>query len=101
MDSPEEIRKWIEARKKNYPSTNKKANESITGEMSLLEKRIRKRLVLLTSDGKGLLKKIKNMDILKRIISNPQPTNKRKKKVNRRPIKKVEVEKEEKHEENS
>ena len=95
LDSPEEIRKWIEARKKNYPSANRKDRENIAGELSLLEKRIRKKLVLLTSDGKGLLKKIRNMDILRRIITNPQPINKRKKKVNKRPIRKVEVEKNE------
>ena len=87
LDSPDEIRKWIEARKRNYPSANRQSTESITGEMSLLERRIRKRLVLITSDGKGLLKKIRNMDILKRIITNPQLITKKKKKVTRKPVK--------------
>jgi len=43
----------------------------MNSEMSLLEKKIRQKLLFVSSDGKGLLKKIKNMDILKRIISNP------------------------------
>ena len=45
--------------------------------MSILEKKIRKKLLFVTSDGRGLLKKLKNMDILKRIITHPHQDKKR------------------------
>lgn len=35
--------------------------------------------MFITSDGRGVLKKLRNMDILKRIISHPQPQKKVKK----------------------
>jgi len=39
--------------------------------MSILESKIRKKIMLVTSDGKGLMKKLKNMHILKRLINDP------------------------------
>lgn len=37
--------------------------------MSILETKIRKKIMLISSDGRGLFKKMKNMDILRRLIT--------------------------------
>jgi hypothetical protein len=37
--------------------------------MSMLELKIRKKIMFLTADGRGLAKKMKNMHILRRLIS--------------------------------
>lgn len=73
MDSPQQIRKWVEARRKNYPRTNrvKSDTETVENEMSILESKIRKKIMLVTADGRGLIKKLKNMHILKRLITEP------------------------------
>jgi hypothetical protein len=72
LDSPEEIKKWIALRKKNYPCINRKKtdNEKAVDEMSLLELKIRKKIMFLTADGRGLAKKMRNMHILKRLITD-------------------------------
>ena len=71
MDPPSEIKKWVEARKRNYPGANKVNGEkkAMETEMSILESKIRKKIMLISSDGRGLFKKMKNMDILRRLIS--------------------------------
>ena len=38
-------------------------------EISILEKKIRKKIMLVSSDGRGIFKKMKNMDTLRRLIS--------------------------------
>ena len=46
MDSPAEIKKWIEARKRRYPGSNKEENpdkKAMDAEISILEKKIRKK----------------------------------------------------------
>lgn len=36
--------------------------------MSILEKKLRKKILLVSSNPKNLLKKLKNMDVLRRIV---------------------------------
>lgn len=40
--------------------------------MSILESKIRKKIMLVSADGRGLLKKLKNMHILRRLIADPK-----------------------------
>jgi hypothetical protein len=40
--------------------------------MSVLEKKIRKKILLITADSRGILKKAKDIDILRRYILNPR-----------------------------
>lgn len=40
--------------------------------MSVLEKKIRKKILLITADSRGILKKTKDIDILRRYILNPR-----------------------------
>lgn len=44
---------------------------NVQDEMSILEKKIRKKIMLVSGDGRSVLKKLRNMHILKRIISDP------------------------------
>ena len=82
LDSKEEIRKWIEARKKNYPRKDRNQPEgeirerTAQEEVSLLEKKIRKKLVLINGDAKSVVKKQKDLDILRRFILFPRKPKK-------------------------
>lgn len=44
---------------------------NMSAEMSILESKIRKKIMFVTSDGKGLMKKLKNMYILRRLVAEP------------------------------
>ena len=76
LDSKEEIRKWIEARKRNYPRRNVSEQEQQKKceqqQLSILEKKIRKKIVLINSDPKSILKKQKDLDILRRFMLYPR-----------------------------
>lgn len=96
LDDPEEIKKWIEARKKNYPGLRKKALQESNNnqqqdvesemmnmrekeQMSKLEYKIRKKLLIVNGDSRSIMKKIKNIDILRRIIQDPKILKREKK----------------------
>jgi hypothetical protein len=72
LDNKEEIRKWIEARRRNYPRQSQKPEEAQgkveQSEMSILEKKIRKKILLINADPKSMMKKLKDIDILRRFI---------------------------------
>lgn len=58
--------------------------------MSILESKIRKKIMLVTADGRGIMKKLKNMHILKRLITDNRPQfNRRNRNINEDKIKKI------------
>ena len=65
----------MQARRRNYPRANNPDNTSKSmqqSELSLLEKKIRKKILIINADSRGIMKKMKDIDILRKFILNPR-----------------------------
>lgn len=99
MDSPEEIRKWLESRKRNYPTRKRvqakmvqdrdreENGELAQHELSLLEVKLRKQIKLSHFSPKNFDAKARNLNIILNILTNPTRRTKNIKKGPERTVK--------------
>ncbi|CAD8120120.1 unnamed protein product [Paramecium sonneborni] len=83
LDAPDEIKKWLEQRRKRYPNKDKPQIDENAQELSILEQKLRKKISILSGSSRRTQIKAKQMKELCKVLTESKRI---KKKLNNEPL---------------
>ncbi|CAK66948.1 unnamed protein product (macronuclear) [Paramecium tetraurelia] len=77
LDSPDEIKKWLEQRRKRYPNKQKPTVDENAQELSILEIKLRKKILILSGSSRRTQIKAKQMKELCKVLTESKRIQKK------------------------